>query len=163
MIKTKAENGITLIALIITIVVLLILAVVAVNEIITDGILEHASNSTNQYNQSVEKESKYLQNYTDIINNKIDNLSNDITPAEFNKKITDSYDVTQAKRYYSHERETIISFINGINSTYPKHQIVMTHNGSLASSSDYIYLHAEYNERGYINEIIFSYYDGDPA
>ena len=40
--RTKAQKGITLVALIITIIVLLILAVVTINAVVDDGIIKHA-------------------------------------------------------------------------------------------------------------------------
>ena len=54
--KTKLQKGITLIALIITIVVLLILAVVTIGAVKEGGIIEHASNTANKYEEAKEKE-----------------------------------------------------------------------------------------------------------
>ena len=65
----KQNKGITLIALIITIVVLLILAVVAINSIRNDGIISHAGNVANRYNEAVENEQQHLQNYLDYLDN----------------------------------------------------------------------------------------------
>ncbi len=66
--KTKTEKGITLVALIITIVVLLILAVVAISAIQNDGILRHATNATNKYNQAVTDEQTMLNEYQEYLN-----------------------------------------------------------------------------------------------
>ena len=65
--RMKNQKGITLIALIITIVVLLILAVVAINSIRNDGIISHAGNVANRYNEAVENEQQHLQNYLDYL------------------------------------------------------------------------------------------------
>ena len=65
--RTKQEKGITLIALIITIVVLLILAVIAINSIQNDGIISHAGNTANTYNEAVKNEQQHLQNYLDYL------------------------------------------------------------------------------------------------
>jgi type II secretory pathway pseudopilin PulG len=65
--KTRTEKGITLIALIITIVVLLILAVVAINSIQNYGIISHAGNTANTYNQAVKKEQSSLLDYEDML------------------------------------------------------------------------------------------------
>ena len=67
--RTKQEKGITLIALIITIVVLLILAVVAINSIQNDGILSHAGNTANTYNQAVKNEQDVLDGYLGYLEN----------------------------------------------------------------------------------------------
>ena len=61
--KTKAQKGITLIALIITIVVLLILAAVAIGSIQNDGILSYTENVVNKYNQSQRDEQGVLDQY----------------------------------------------------------------------------------------------------
>ena len=61
--KTREQRGITLIALIITIVVLLILAVVAIDSIRDDGIISHAGNTANTYNQAVKNEQQHFDNY----------------------------------------------------------------------------------------------------
>ena len=66
--KQKAQQGITLIALIITIVVLLILAVVTINAVREGGIITHAQDAANEYKIAQEKEqialaySEYLMN-----------------------------------------------------------------------------------------------------
>ena len=52
----KKQKGITLIALIITIVVLLILAVVTIGAVKEGGIIEHANNAANKYEEAKEKE-----------------------------------------------------------------------------------------------------------
>ena len=65
--KTKAQKGITLIALIITIVVLLILAAVAISSITNDGILSYAQNAAKDYNQAVKNEQSMLQEYEDYL------------------------------------------------------------------------------------------------
>ena len=64
---TKAQKGITLIALIITIVTLLILASVAISSIQNDGILSYTENVVNQYNQSQRDEQSVLDQYLDYL------------------------------------------------------------------------------------------------
>ena len=54
--KTKAQNGITLVALIITIIVLLILVVVAISAVQDSGIITYAKNSKETYTVAQEKE-----------------------------------------------------------------------------------------------------------
>jgi len=67
--KTKAQKGITLIALIITIVVLLILAAVAISSIQNDGILGHAIGAGDKYNNAVANEQEVLGSYMNFLNN----------------------------------------------------------------------------------------------
>ena len=66
--KTKTERAITLVALIITIVVLLVLATVAINSVVNDGIISHAGNATNKYNESVANEQNMLGEYLNYLN-----------------------------------------------------------------------------------------------
>ena len=61
--KTKEQKAITLIALIITIVVLLILAVVAINAVTGDGIIQHAVNAKEDYEQAQDEEQDMLAYY----------------------------------------------------------------------------------------------------
>ena len=65
--RTKEQKAITLIALIITIVVLLILATVAINSVVNDGIISHAGNATNKYNESVVNEGTILNEYLNYL------------------------------------------------------------------------------------------------
>lgn len=60
--RLKSNNGITLIALIITIIVLLILAMVSIKLIWDGGIIAHAKNAVNKYEEA-------QRNETDQINN----------------------------------------------------------------------------------------------
>lgn len=57
------NSGITLIVLIITIVVLLILAVVAIRAVQGDGIIAHAKNASDNYNQAQADENATLEDY----------------------------------------------------------------------------------------------------
>ena len=66
--KSKAQKGITLVALIITIVILLILAAVAIDAIQNENILSHVKNATEKYNQAVQKEQEMLNEYTNFLN-----------------------------------------------------------------------------------------------
>ena len=61
--KTKTEKGITLIALIITIVLLLILAVVTINAIQGDGIIQYASNASDDYQSKANEEQGIINGY----------------------------------------------------------------------------------------------------
>jgi len=67
--KTKTQNGITLIALIITIVILLILAAVAIAAIQNENILSHANNAAVKYNQAVQNEQDMLGGYLNFLDN----------------------------------------------------------------------------------------------
>lgn len=77
--KTKAEKGITLIALLITIILLLIIAGVTISSINGDGILLKAQHIANISNQSVENEQDIINKYMGYFNN----ISTDVTtPSE---------------------------------------------------------------------------------
>lgn len=65
----KGQKGITLVALIITIIVLLILAVVAIAAVSGDGIINHAKNARDEFNQAQIVENSTLKNYTDLLDN----------------------------------------------------------------------------------------------
>ena len=67
--KTRAQKGITLIALIITIVVLLILAAVAISSIQNDGILHYAQNAADNWNKAAQNEANTLEDYMNYLNN----------------------------------------------------------------------------------------------
>ena len=69
--KSKAQKGITLIALIITIVVLLILAAVAISSIQNDGILSYAKNAADSWNKAQSDEAIALQNYLNYLDKNI--------------------------------------------------------------------------------------------
>ena len=65
------NKGITLIALILTIIVLLILAVVAISAVKGDGIIAHAKNARDTYEQKSKEENALLQNYLEQINKEV--------------------------------------------------------------------------------------------
>ena len=65
---TSQNSGITLVALIITIIVLLILAVVAIRAVSNDGIISHAKNAREEYEQAQTNEQTQLQNYLNVLN-----------------------------------------------------------------------------------------------
>ena len=67
--RSKTQKGITLIALIITIIVLLILAVVTIAAIQNDGIISHAQNAANTYNESQGQEENTIAGYLNYLNN----------------------------------------------------------------------------------------------
>ncbi len=65
--KNKGQKGITLIALIITIIVLLILAVVAIQAVKGDGILAHAKNARDKWEEAQKNEEIALDQLTDSL------------------------------------------------------------------------------------------------
>ena len=69
--KTKAQKGITLIALIITVVILMILAAVAINSITNEGIISKTEDTTDKFKQEQEKEKDVLDYYEDLIEGKV--------------------------------------------------------------------------------------------
>ena len=71
--KTDSQKGITLIALIITIIVLLILAVVAIGAVQNDGIINHAKNARDRYENAKDDENKILESYLNQINSSMGN------------------------------------------------------------------------------------------
>ena len=66
-VKSKTNKGITLIALIITIIVLLILAIVAIRAVTGDGILAHAKNARDKWDEATAEEEAMLGNLTNYI------------------------------------------------------------------------------------------------
>lgn len=77
------ERGITLIALVITIIVLLILAGVTLVALTGDsGILSNAEKAKDDYKVAEEKEMETLQQWADMINDKIKEDSNDGSTGE---------------------------------------------------------------------------------
>lgn len=65
--RNKTQKGITLVALIITIIVLLILSVVAIRAVQGDGIIAHAKNAREQYEQKAAEENSLLSNLAGYI------------------------------------------------------------------------------------------------
>lgn len=63
----RGQKGITLVALIITIIVLLILAVVAIAAVQDSGVIQHAGNAVNTYNQGAADEWTELGNYVNYL------------------------------------------------------------------------------------------------
>lgn len=70
----KGQKGITLVALIITIIVLLILAVVAIAAVSGDGIINHAKNARDNYNEAQIQENSVIKNYQDILDHEQSNM-----------------------------------------------------------------------------------------
>lgn len=78
--RNEEQKGITLVALIITIIVLLILAVVAIRAVQGDGIIGHAKNARDNFNQAYIEENGIIQNHVDFIAEQIgDNNENGIS------------------------------------------------------------------------------------
>ena len=77
--RTKAQKGITLVALIITIIVLLILAVVTINAVVDDGIIKHAKNATSKYEEKADEENTILDSYLAKIEENIPGGSSSVT------------------------------------------------------------------------------------
>ena len=69
--KTKTEKGITLVALLITVIILLILASVAIDSIVDNGIISHAKNAVNEYNNKQEQENIFLNGYVNFLKNEL--------------------------------------------------------------------------------------------
>ena len=67
--ETKAQKGITLVALIITIVILLILATVAITSVTDTGIIEYANNAVAAYNKVAEEEQEFFEEYKEYLKN----------------------------------------------------------------------------------------------
>lgn len=65
--ETKAQKGITLVALIITIVVLLILAGVAIGAVKNSDILGYTKNATSEYQKKADEENSLLMGYLEEI------------------------------------------------------------------------------------------------
>ena len=63
----RGQKGITLVALIITIIVLLILAVVAIAAVTDSGVIQHAGNAVNTYNQKAAEEWNMLGDYANYL------------------------------------------------------------------------------------------------
>ena len=61
--RTKAEKGITLVALIITIIVLLILAVVAIRAVQGEGIIAKAKKAKNTHTEAEQNENDIFEEY----------------------------------------------------------------------------------------------------
>lgn len=64
----RGQKGITLVALIITIIVLLILAVVAIAAVSNDGIINHAKNARNEYQNAQVNEQTAINGYETLLN-----------------------------------------------------------------------------------------------
>ena len=65
----RGQKGITLVALIITIIVLLILAVVAISAVTGDGIINHAVNAKESYQNAADNEAALIQGYESYLSN----------------------------------------------------------------------------------------------
>ena len=65
----KNDKGITLIVLVITIVALLILTTVSINLVINRGIISHAENAVENYNQVAVNELEIISDYETLIEN----------------------------------------------------------------------------------------------
>ncbi len=76
-VKSKTNKGITLVALIITIIVLLILAVVAIQAVKGDGILAHAKNARDKWEEAQRNEEIALDQLTGSINGQTTTVYNE--------------------------------------------------------------------------------------
>ena len=70
----KAENGITLIALIITIIILVILAAVSIRTVYNMGIVGHAINGTQEYAKASKAEEKTMQDTEGFLANALERI-----------------------------------------------------------------------------------------
>lgn len=106
--KRKNNSGITLVALIITIIVLLILAVVAIRAVQGDGIIAHAKNARDQYEQKVAEENTLLSNLAGYITGEINSNENDEDNV---KRISFTF---EGETFYAEEGMNWITWINSI-------------------------------------------------
>lgn len=67
--KVKTQKGITIIALIITITILVILSSVMVLAIKNQGIIEYANNSASSFEQKMESEQNFKNEYINFLKN----------------------------------------------------------------------------------------------
>ena len=67
--QLKAQNGITLVAVIITIVILLMVSIVAISGVKNNEMLGYAENATSQFEQAQGNESGHLQGYANLLDN----------------------------------------------------------------------------------------------
>lgn len=90
---SKKEKGITLVALIITVIVLIILAAISINALINGGFINLAVKSTQDYANAQEYESGIMQNYTNLLERVISNLSSealgagDVSPKNYGEYV----------------------------------------------------------------------------
>ena len=107
----KKQKGITLIALIITIVVLLILAVVTIGAVKEGGIIEHANNAANKYEEAKEKELIALA-YSEYIIDKqvLDTAALKVAGATVSGNKTDGWTIifSDSKREYKLDSTGIV-------------------------------------------------------
>lgn len=82
--RTKAQKGITIIALIITVVILLILAAVTITAVNEGGIISHSESATSVYNKVEKNEMQTLGGYENLINNTINKDKTNVENQENN-------------------------------------------------------------------------------
>ena len=112
---TKTQKGITLIALIITIVVLLILAVVTIGAVKEGGIIEHANNAANKYEEAKEKELVTLAYSEYIIEKQTSGVATlEVDEATVTGNETDGWTImfSDSKREYKLDSTGIIYGVN---------------------------------------------------
>jgi len=111
----KKQKGITLIALIITIVVLLILAVVTIGAVKEGGIIEHANNAANKYEEAKEKELIALAYSEYIIDKQVsDTATLEVEGATATGNETDGWTImfSDTKREYKLDSTGIVYGVN---------------------------------------------------
>ncbi len=92
---SKKENGITLVALIITVIVLIILAAISINALVSGGFINLAVKSTQDYANAQEYEGGVMQNYTNLLEQVVSNLtskyvslgSSDVSPKNYGEYV----------------------------------------------------------------------------
>ena len=72
--RTKKQNGITLLALIVTVVLLLILASVAISNISEDGIISQAGDAKDQTGEFISSTTQQHQDYVDYLKGELGGL-----------------------------------------------------------------------------------------
>ena len=85
--KTKRQNGITLVALVVTIIILLILATISIQSLTNTGLFKKAQEAKEKTQNATENQAKTLNEYEDELNKYIS--GNVKTPI---KKVTDNID-----------------------------------------------------------------------
>lgn len=87
--KTKENNGITLVALVVTIVVLLILAGVSINLVLGEnGLITQAKEAKRKTEEVQNSEEKGLNNAANYIKQNVGITSAEITAIDYRKAVT---------------------------------------------------------------------------
>ena len=133
---SKAEKGITLVALIITIIVLLILAGVVIGQVASNrGILNRAKDSTTTYRNSENEEAKRMNGYAEVIDEEAKSVDGGGTSTSGGSSVSGT-GTDIAKESYPAITATglIYADLDGDTST-AEGLVVATNNGSAVTAS----------------------------